>query len=56
MVTGTGKTSQTIYECMLDMGNYDVDFDVRTYLEEQIFRKDWFLVDHPVEIPAEYRF
>lgn len=50
------KSSQAIYECMLDMGNYDVDFDGRTYLEEHIFRKDWFLADHPEEIQAEYRF
>ncbi|OPJ58348.1 helix-turn-helix domain-containing protein [Clostridium oryzae] len=50
------KSSQTIYECMLDMGNYDLNFDGRTYLEEHIFSKDWFLADHPEEIQAEYRF
>lgn len=50
------KSSQTIYECMLDMGNYDMDFDGRTYLEEHIFRKDWFLADHPEEIQSEYKF
>lgn len=44
------KSSQTIYECMLNMGNYEVDFDGRIYLEEHIFSKDWFLADHPEEI------
>lgn len=54
--TSMKKSSQTIYECMLDMGNYDVDFDGRTYLEEHVFRKDWFLAEHPEEIQAEYKF
>ena len=47
------KSSQTIYECMLDMGIYDLDFDGRTYLEEHIFKYKWFLADNPEEILAE---
>lgn len=50
------KSSQTIYECMLNMGEYDLDFDGRTYLEEHIFPKEWFLTDKPEEIQAEYKF
>ena len=50
------KSSQTIYECMLDMEDYDIDFNERTYLEEHIFQKEWFLVDKPEEFQAEYRF
>lgn len=50
------KSSQTIYECMLDMGIYDLDFDGRTYLEEHIFKKEWFIAENPEEILAEYRF
>ena len=50
------KSSQTIYECMLNMGEYDMDFEGRTYLEEHIFPKEWFLTDKPEEIQAEYKF
>jgi AraC family transcriptional regulator len=50
------KSSQTIYECMMNMGEYDIDFDGRTYLEEHIFPKEWFLSDKPEQVPAEYKF
>ncbi len=50
------KSSQTIYECMLDMGGYDVDFDGRTYLEEHLFSKEWFLADNPSKVPVEFKF
>lgn len=50
------KSSQTIYECMLNMEDYDIDFNERTYLEEHIFQKEWFLADNPEEFQAEYRF
>lgn len=50
------KSSQTIYECMLDMEDYDIDFNERSYLEEHIFQKEWFLADNPEEFQAEYRF
>ena len=50
------KSSKTIYECMLHMGGYDVDFNGRTYLEEHIFSKEWFLADDPEKIQTEYKF
>lgn len=50
------KSSQTTYECMLDMEDYDIDFKEHTYLEEHIFHKEWFLADNPEEFQAEYRF
>lgn len=36
------KSSQTIYECMLDMEDYGIDINERTYLEEHIFQREWF--------------
>lgn len=54
--TSMKKSSQTIYECMLSMGGYDVDFDGRTYLEEHIFPKEWFTTDEPAKIPCEFKF
>ena len=50
------KASQTIYEYMLEMGDYELDFNGRTFLEEHIFKKEWFLADEPEKIPAEYKF
>ena len=50
------KSSQVVYECMLDMGGYEMDFDGRTYLEEHIFKKQWFTSEHPERIAPEYRF
>lgn len=50
------KSSQTIFECMFDMEDYDIEFNERTYLEEHIFQKEWFLADIPEEFQAEYRF
>ncbi len=44
------KSSQIIYECMLNMGEYDIDFDGRTYLEEHIFPEEWFVADDPSKI------
>lgn len=50
------KASQTIYEYMLEMGGYELDFDGRTFLEEHIFSKEWFIADEPEKIQAEYKF
>lgn len=50
------NSSQTVYECMVNMGGYEMDFDGRTYLEEHIFQKQWFTSDHPEKILPEYRF
>ena len=50
------KSSQVVYECMLDMGGYEMDFDGRTDLEEHIFKKQWFTSEHPERIAPEYRF
>lgn len=29
----------TVYECMVNMGGYEMDFDGRNYLEEHVFQK-----------------
>jgi hypothetical protein len=50
------KSSQTIYEIMLNMGDYDIDFDGRTYVEEHIFPKEWFVAENPKKIQAEWKF
>lgn len=50
------KSSQTIYECILDMKGYTMDFHERTYLEEVIFPKEWFLAENTKELKAEYKF
>lgn len=50
------NSSQTVYECMVDMGGYDLDFDGRTYLEEHVFQKQWFTAEHPERILPEYKF
>ena len=49
------KSSQVVYECMLNMGGYEMDFDGRTYLEEHIFKRQWFTSEHPERIAPEYR-
>lgn len=50
------KASQTIYECMLNMGGYELDFDGRCYLEEHIFPKEWFAAEGHEAILPEYKF
>lgn len=50
------KSSQTIYECMLDMEDYTMDFSQRTYIEEHIFPKKWFLDENPEKLQVEYKF
>lgn len=50
------KSSQIIYECMLDMKEYELDFSDRTYLEEHLFAKEWFLADNPEDIQTAYKF
>lgn len=50
------NASQIIYESMLNMGGYELDFDGRTYLEEHVFQKEWFTARQPEQFPAEYRF
>lgn len=50
------NSSQTVYECMVNMGGYELDFDGRTYLEEHIFQKRWFTADCPEQILPEYKF
>ncbi|WP_455682388.1 helix-turn-helix transcriptional regulator [Thomasclavelia sp.] len=50
------NASQTIYEYMLEMGDYELDFSERPFLEEHIFPKEWFLVDEPEKISADYKF
>ncbi len=50
------NASQTIYECMKNMGGYELDFDGRTYLEEHFFKKEWFTADCHEAILPEYRF
>lgn len=48
--------SRTIYECMLDMGGYELDFGERVFLEEHIFGKGWFTADEHEKILPEWRF
>ena len=50
------KSSQIIYECMLDMKGYTMDLSERTYLEEVVFPKEWFLAENTKELQAEYKF
>lgn len=50
------KSSQTIYQCMVNMGGYQLDFDGRTFLEEHIFSKRWFVSGHPEAILPEFKF
>ena len=50
------KSSQAIYESMLDMKCYSLDFEGRTYLEEVVFPKEWFLADESKDVQAEYKF
>lgn len=50
------NSSQMVYECMLNMGGYELDFDGRVYLEEHIFQKRWFTSEHPERILPEYKF
>lgn len=50
------NSSQMVYECMLHMGGYELDFDGRTYLEEHIFQKQWFTSGHPEQLLPEYKF
>ncbi len=50
------KSSQAIYESMLDMKYYSLDFEGRTYLEEVVFPKEWFLTDESKNVQAEYKF
>lgn len=50
------KASQTVYECMLSMGGYELDFDGRSYLEEHIFQKEWFTAEGHEAILPEYKF
>lgn len=47
--------SKTIYECMLNMGGYDIDFDGRVFLEEHLFRGEWFVAAEHEKILPEYR-
>lgn len=48
--------SRTIYECMTDMGGYELDFGGRAFLEEHIFRSEWFTADEHEKILPEWRF
>lgn len=48
--------SRMIYECMLDMGGYELDFGERVFLEEHIFGKEWFTADEHEKILPEWRF
>lgn len=50
------NASQTIYECMQNMGGYGLDFDGRTYLEEHFFKKEWFTAANHEAILPEYKF
>lgn len=50
------NSSMTVYECMVNMGGYEMDFDGRNYLEEHVFQKQWFTSGHPEEILPEYKF
>jgi len=53
--TSMKTSSQIIYECMLDMGGYDLDFDGRTFLEEHIFPKEWFKAEDSSKVQTEFR-
>jgi len=33
-----------------------MDFSERTYLEEVVFQKEWFLAENTKELQAEYKF
>ncbi len=50
------NSSRTVYECMVNMGGYEMDFDGRAYLEEHIFQRQWFTSEHPERILPEYKF
>lgn len=50
------KSSQTVYQCMVHMGGYELDFEGRAYLEEHIFPKRWFVSGHPETILPEFKF
>ena len=50
------NSSHMVYECMVNMGGYEMDFDGRTYLEEHIFQKQWFTSEYPERILPEYKF
>lgn len=48
--------SRAIYECMTDMGGYELDMGGRAFLEEHIFRPEWFTADDHEKILPEWRF
>lgn len=50
------KSSQTIYECMLDLKGYTIDFLERRYLEEVVFPKEWFTAENTKDLQTEYKF
>ena len=50
------KSSQVIYECMLSMGGYEIDFAGRTYLEEHIFDNEWFTDESPEKYQTQFKF
>ena len=53
--TSMRESSKVICEFMLNMGEYDMDFDGRTHLEEHIFPKEWFEADDPSEISIKLK-
>ncbi len=36
------RASEIMYECMKQMGGYDLDFEGRNFLEEHLFPPEWF--------------
>lgn len=50
------NASQTVYACMVDMGEYELDFEGRIYLEEHIFPQQWFTGQGSEQLLPEWKF
>lgn len=48
--------SKIVYEYMLEIGGYELDFDERTFMEEHLFSKEWFITDTPEAVRTEFKF
>ncbi|OZV13967.1 hypothetical protein CIW83_00595 [Tissierella sp. P1] len=40
--TSMQKSSQIMFDCMNEIGGYELDFNHRCFYEEHIFPKEWF--------------
>ncbi|SJZ50095.1 helix-turn-helix domain-containing protein [Anaerorhabdus furcosa] len=50
------SSSQVIYQCMLELKDYELDFDNRTYLEEHLFPREWFIEENHESMQIERKF